>query len=336
MSQQKALFLQAKQGNFEVVETTIPKPGSGEILVKIHSTGLNPLDWKIQKYGIIVENYPAILGFEASGVIEEAGEGVTNLKKGDKVLFQATSTKEHATYQQYATVPAEIAAKVPENITFDQAATVPVGLLTAALGLYQGAGLTAPWAGGEGKHKGESILVFGGSSSMGQYVIQWAKLSGFSTIATTASAHHTELLKSLGATHIIDRKADVTAEVRKIISPLPKVIFDAISEDTQEQAWEILPPGGTLLLLLPPHDTLTNSATDGKKFFNVFSSPYAHREFSVGLYAHITEYLASGKIIPNRVEVLPNGLAGVVGGLELSFGGKVSGKKLVARPQETA
>jgi len=64
--------------------------------------------------------------------------------------------------------------KVPENISFDQAAAVPVGAMTSGIGLYQpeekkGAGLTPPWAGGEGKYKGESILVIGGASSMGQY-----------------------------------------------------------------------------------------------------------------------------------------------------------------------
>lgn len=183
-------------------------------------------------------------------------------------------------------------------------------------------------------------------------VIQFARLSGFSTIATTASLHNADLLKSLGATHVIDRKLDIAGEVKKIFSSPPQLIYDAISGDTQEQAWEILAPGGTLLLVHFPRDGLKNPTTDGKKVFNVFGSAHAQREFSVPLYAHLSEYVASGKIVvsdyfrfvsgtvltsfqPNPVDILPNGLAGIVEGLKRSEEGKVSGVKLVIRPQET-
>ena len=62
-----------------------PKAGSGEILVKIHATALNPVDWKIQVYNFFIEQYPAILGTDSAGTVEELGEGVTGFAKGDKV-----------------------------------------------------------------------------------------------------------------------------------------------------------------------------------------------------------------------------------------------------------
>lgn len=82
---QKALVLNKKFGDLFIQDTEIYKPGPGEILIKIHATSLNPVDWKIQKYGAFLEDYPAILGTDVAGDIEELGEGVTEFKKGDRV-----------------------------------------------------------------------------------------------------------------------------------------------------------------------------------------------------------------------------------------------------------
>ena len=82
---QKALVLDAKDGKFVVDTRPVPKPGPGDILVKIQAAALNPVDWKIQKYGIIVPTLPAILGSDIAGDVEELGEGVTDFQKGDRV-----------------------------------------------------------------------------------------------------------------------------------------------------------------------------------------------------------------------------------------------------------
>ncbi|KAF8575474.1 GroES-like protein [Ramaria rubella] len=359
MPQQKVHFLQAKQGAFEVASSTIPQPGSDDVLVKILATALNPVDWKIQKYGIFVDKYPAILGTDSAGTVEQVGENVKTFKKGDRVVHQGYFTNDKATFQEYTTVPAEILAKIPENISFDQAASVPLGLATAAVGFYNppsgnGAGLTPPWVpAGEGKYQG-GIVIFGGSTSVGQYgechhfsrdrlnlsslalvAIQLARLSGFSPIVTTASLHNADLVKSLGATHVIDRKADVVAEAKKILTPLPDIVYDAVSEDTQEQAWNILASNGTLILVLPGKEVLKNGE-DGKKHISIFGNVHIQRELGKSLYANLTGLLQSGKIKPNRVEVIPGGLGGIVSGLKRMEENKVSGVKLVVRPQETA
>lgn len=83
--QQKALLLQSKQGEFEVGSRDIPKPGPGELLVKVQSAALNPVDWKIQAFGLFFNEYPVVLGSDAAGEVEEVGEGVTGYKKGDRV-----------------------------------------------------------------------------------------------------------------------------------------------------------------------------------------------------------------------------------------------------------
>jgi len=314
--------------------------------VKVIATALNGLDWKVRKYGFpFVTEYPAVMGLESAGVVEEVGEGVNTFVKGDRVVHQGTLNNTNATFQQFTIVPAEIAAKIPSNITFEQAASVPVGLATAALGLYGDRApggpvkYAAPWdENGKGKYVGKPIVLFGGSSSIGQYVIQLAKQSGFSPIIVTASAHNAPHLKALGATDVLDRNADVVAEVEKITGGTPvEIVFDAISiKSTQEPAWEILAPGGLLILTL-------GAEVDKEKYKNKYimeSNGNVHlpfnRAFGKIMYRKLTQLLEDGSIQPNRIELVPNGLQGIVDGLRRIENNEVSGVKLIAHPQETA
>jgi NADPH:quinone reductase-like Zn-dependent oxidoreductase len=89
--QQKALILPKKQGNFEVRSRSIPSPGTGQLLVKVQSTALNPVDYKIQESGMVVKHYPAVLGSDIAGVVQEVGKGVENFRKGDNVLDHMSS-----------------------------------------------------------------------------------------------------------------------------------------------------------------------------------------------------------------------------------------------------
>ena len=85
MPEQKALYLTSKQGPFEVSAAPIPKPGPGEVLYKVQAAALNPVDWKIRDYNFFITSYPAILGSDAAGIVEELGEGAQGFSKGDKV-----------------------------------------------------------------------------------------------------------------------------------------------------------------------------------------------------------------------------------------------------------
>ncbi|RPD72375.1 GroES-like protein [Lentinus tigrinus ALCF2SS1-7] len=350
MPSQKSLVLPVKQGDWEVQVTDVPTPGSQEVLVKIIATALNPLDWKIQTYGIFVQSYPFISGSDAAGIVEEVGSAVKSLAKGDKIAFQGNFDNAHATFQQYCLASADVAIKIPENISFDQAASIPLTFATVATGLWghhpeaKSAKWPAPWEqDGTTRFAGKPALILGGSSSVGQYAIQLAKLSGHSPIITTASMRNEALLKSLGATHVIDRSlppADVLQEVRDIADGKPvEYVYDTISEkDTQVLAYEALAPGGTLLLVQTvsiPEDKKVK--TDGKRVIQVFGSMYSpsNRKLAAELCSHLEGWLRTGVVVPNRVEVLPKGLAGIPEGLERLKQGKVSGTKLIVRPHET-
>ncbi|PAV17231.1 GroES-like protein [Pyrrhoderma noxium] len=348
MAQQKALFIQEPRGEWKVGTKAIPTAKPGELVVKIQATALNPVDWKVHDYDYLIKEYPAILGWDSAGTVEEVGEGVQGFSKGDRVVHGGYPTNDNSTFQQYTRVPASIVAKIPSNVTIDQAASVPVGLATAAVGLYsdnnrkQGAKIyIAPWLDdGKNAYGGEPIVIFGGSSSVGQFSIQLAKLSGFSPIVTTASLHNTDLLKSLGATHVVDRSAsDVPAEIRKALgSSTAPLVYDTISvQETQAQAWNLLAPGGSLILSQP---SLLGDMAEGETRHLVglignFHVPY-NRQLGESLYSKLTSLLENESIKANPIEVLPGGLSGIPDGLERLKQNKVSGKKLVARPFETA
>ncbi|KAF4614055.1 hypothetical protein D9613_007418 [Agrocybe pediades] len=342
---QKALFLLERFGNFSIKETEIYKPGPGELLIKIHAISLNPVDWKIQKYGFVVENYPAILGTDIAGEVEEIGEGVIGFKKGDRIFSHANTVNEYAGFQQYALTWASAAAKIPEKWTYDQVASLPLALTTAYIGLYNiaphGLGYLPPnSAENRGKYAGTPLVVFGGSSSVGQMTLQLAKISGFFPIITTASVKHTAYLKSLGATHVIDRNAEhdaLVTEVRNIVNGQKILgVYDAISNAATEQAaLDILSPQGQLVITLRPPAV---EAPKDKSVFFVWAAPRSPEivELVEELYHDlITGFLEEGLIKPNNIEVLPDGLAGIESGLTRMAADQISALKLIVHPQQT-
>ncbi|KAI0715787.1 GroES-like protein [Cerioporus squamosus] len=341
-AQQKALFLPTKQGNFTVETRDVPKPGPGDVLVKNAAVGLNPVDWKIQAVGLFIEKYPAIIGLDAAGVVEAVGEGVTSLKKGDRVLYEGFLENDRAGYQEYTLITADLAAKIPEKVSFDQAATVPLAVATAGIGLYHPQGVTkfvAPWVeGGRGKYAGVPLVVIGGSSVVGSLAIQLAKLSGFSPIITTASLKNAELVKSYGATHVLDRNlsADtLRAEVTKLAGGLVSAVYDAISlPETQRAAYGLLAPGGKLVVVLPEAVKQTSEGRIVTQIHGIVHFPH-NQDFSKTLWRALPALLESGDIKPVNVEVIPGGLGGVTVGLQKLKANQVSASKLVVHPSET-
>ncbi|KAG1821780.1 GroES-like protein [Suillus subaureus] len=346
--QQKALLLSKKHGDFELGSRSIPSPGTGEVLVKVQSVALNPVDYKIRETGYFVTDYPAVLGVDIAGVVEELGEGVENFRKAIECkitlffgLAHGNFTNDFGAFQHYTLTDAHFTAKIPPSQSFDSAATVPLGLDTALVGLYGnhfGAGLTPPWTTNVVESK-TPIAILGGSSSVGSYAIQLARLSGFYPIIATASPSNEELVKDYGATHFFDRNLSgkqLKAAINKITDSPIGIIYDAISlPETQSVAWELLADNGILVLTLPA--SVKEDEGRGRKTISTFGGPHApqNEELCTSSWAVVEKWLSEGAIQPNKYEVLPNGLEGIIGGLERLKSGQVSGTKLVAHPQET-
>lgn len=129
-------------------------------------------------------------------------------------------------------------------------------------------------------------------------VLQFAKLSGFSPIIATASAHNATLLKDLGATHVLDRKTPLAEGLAAITAGSIKVVYDAISEkETQDAGFEILAPGGTLITVLKP--AVDESKIDGtKRVAYVYGSPHdlSQRALGVSLWGNMAKLIQAGDI----------------------------------------
>jgi len=341
MSTHKALLLEKKFGDYAVGDIATPKPGPGEILVKVHAAALNPVDWKIRKYGIFIEHFPAILGSDVAGEVTQLGEGVSGFNIGDRVVFQGQYSNTKAGFQQYSVVDADITAKIPSNSSYDEAATIPVAISTAWIGLYHalpnGFGLDAPISTAAGKYKDTPLVVLGGATSVGQVVLQLAKYSGFSPIITTASLKNADSLRAFGATHVFDRSLSdsvLVGEIAKVVNGKSvKFVYDTVSEkSTQQTALALLHDGGHLALLLPAaveasKDTVIIQVYGGYKAdtANLLSTLYHDNVYTL---------LERGIIKPNQVEVVPNGLAGISAGLKRLEDGQISRSKLVAHPHD--
>ncbi|KAG6834121.1 hypothetical protein H0H93_011802, partial [Arthromyces matolae] len=281
---------------------------------------------------------------------------------------QGTFESDYAGFQQYTLTYEATTAKISKNLSYEDVATIPVALTAAYVGLYNSKpyGLSLAWptnaTTGQGKYTNKPILILGGSSSVGQFgesrymgipkstppltnvhpdpAIQLAKLSGFSPIITTSSLKHTSFLKSLGATHVLDRNLP-TPSLKSALSNLTNepidididIVYDAISlADTQQTGNDLLVPNGSLItvlnLAITKREDVQHIQVGG-----ILKLPQ-NKELLEDLYANLPQLLEEGKILPNRFQVLSGGLEGIIGGLQKLENNQVSGVKLVARPWE--
>ncbi|WP_329119724.1 NADP-dependent oxidoreductase [Streptomyces sp. NBC_01465] len=182
-------------GTLYVKDEPVPRPGSGEVVVRYRAIGINPIDWKILRGDLrarVPMNLPgACLGVEAAGVVVAVGPGVRRFTVGDPVIRHGRP----GTFRTHEAVPAAQEADQltpqPGRFSAEQAAVLPVAAGTAYSALRQ-VGLRA----------GERLLVHGASGGTGLATVQLALLMGASEVVGTGSARHHALLRGLGATPV--------------------------------------------------------------------------------------------------------------------------------------
>src|SRR5947208_6439875 len=169
-----------------------PRPQAGEVLLRVHAAGVNPLDWKIRQ-GLMKEfmpmTFPYIPGIEVSGVVEDVGPGVTAFEIGQAVYGQSAK----GAYAEYLTISVETLALKPKTLSFAEAATVPVGATTAWRALFEHGGLTS----------GQRVLIQGAAGGVGLFAVQLAKWKGAQVIGTASTAA-LDFVRALGADTVVD------------------------------------------------------------------------------------------------------------------------------------
>jgi NADPH:quinone reductase-like Zn-dependent oxidoreductase len=347
-SQNIAAIQPAEKTNVEVRPLAIPEPGPHDILIKNQSIAFNPLEWKVQRLALFPLPYPFINGYSFAGTVEKVGSSVTMFKSGDRVAAKknmaARTGNEYGAYQRYVLCQQGNVAKLPDEVVLDEAASVMLNLPTAVGALNIVLGLERPSLGKEtASAKSNKLLVYGGSSSVGQFAIQIASQAGY-TVVTTSSPRNMDQVRPLGATKIVDHTKAPEKVVEQLAAEGPYAyIFDTIALPTttsvvaQVMAANIKAGGtGSFQATMPDVQPFEYPAGVEKE-----SSSYAGliddvTNKAVGRWFYeelVPKGLASGRIVPPRIEKMKGGLSRVQEALDRMMKG-VSGVKLVVDPWE--
>ena len=215
-------------------EVPCPEPGPGEVLVRVRAAGVNPLDWKFRNgyvKDLVLLPFPAIPGWDFSGVVAAVGSCVDSLRPGDEV-FGMSELSHGGAYAEYIAVQDSECALKPRSIDHIRAAAIPVSALTAWQALFDVAEL-AP---------GQRALIHGASGGVGSFASQLAKWRGAYVIGTASKTHH-DFLRQLGVDEAIDYHTPRFEEKLRDID----VVLDTAGWRTQQRSWKTLKPGGILV-----------------------------------------------------------------------------------------
>ncbi|MEG0373354.1 MAG: NADP-dependent oxidoreductase [Enterococcus sp.] len=289
----------------EESKVELPELGEHQVLVKVHATSVNPIDWKLRE-GYLAQmmpwEFPITLGWDVAGEIAAIGSEVKNWQVGQKV-FSRPETTRFGTYADYTIVDDHLLARKPENVSFEEAAAVPLAGLTAYQGLFSHGQLKA----------GEKVLIHAGAGGVGIYAIQLAKNAG-ATVITTASEKNHALLKELGADQVIDYHTTDFSEVLENVD----LVFDTMGGEVQSKSFKILNEHGRLISIVSqPDEELANTVAVAE---SIWLQPNGEQ------LQEIADLMADGKVKSVVGHTYPLTAAGVTEAHELSATHHAKGK----------
>lgn len=184
----------------EYGETETPEPGAGDVLVRLHSSGVNPSDVKKRAgaFPNLLDGGPVIPHSDGAGIIEAVGEGVSPGRIGERVwIYQAQFERLLGTLAEYVALPSALAPKLPDEATFEVGACLGIPAMTAHRCVL-----------GDGPVTGQTILITGGAGRVGYYAMQWAITSGARVIATASNPEDAALCRALGAVAVCNHRKE--------------------------------------------------------------------------------------------------------------------------------
>ena len=215
-------------------EVEVGEPGPGQVKLRQEAAGLNFID-VYHRTGLYKQELPFIPGTEGAGVVESLGEGVTNLKAGDRVAYAGPI----GGYAEKRLIPAERLVKLPGGVSTELAAAIMLQGMTVHMLVRRVHPVQA----------GETILVHAAAGGVGLVLCQWAKALGATVIGTVSTDEKAQLARAHGCDHqIVYTRQDFVAEVERITAgkKLP-VVYDSVGRDTFMKSLDCLAPRGIMV-----------------------------------------------------------------------------------------
>ncbi|KAB8220208.1 chaperonin 10-like protein [Aspergillus novoparasiticus] len=331
------VFVRNDTVDVRVHNVPIPKPGAGQILIKVVATGTNPKDWKFPAW---MENFNgANTGDDIAGYVHEIGEGVSGFQVGDRVAAYHDYTTPHGSYAEYAIGEDYATFHIPDNIPFEQAATVPLAAMTASLALFSRLGLPEPWF----KEKAWSqkpeggVLVYGAASAVGTFAIKLLQKADIHPIICVAGRG-----KDFARSHLDESKGDVVIDYREgesaVVTAIRKAsqqlryALDAVSEKASfSVVSQVLDPDCGAMSVVSPVGPEECPEKIRVEFTDVGRAHKDEKEFAYVWSRFFTLGLREGWLTPHPHELIPGGLQGVQIALTNLKEGKASALKYVLK-----
>jgi len=217
-----ALWLDSLRGSLRVGEAPVPAPGSCQVVVRARAVAVNPIDAMggvTRRVVLPWLRYPAVLGSDVAGDIVAVGPSVTGLRVGDRVVGYAVGVEKscndpaEGAFQTHVVLREHLCSPLPDTVSFAEAAVLPLAITTAAAGLFEADQLACAFPTTKAPERAETILIFGGATSVGMNAIQLARNAGYAVVAT-ASSRNVGLLQRLGAAAVVDyHDSDVVEQI---------------------------------------------------------------------------------------------------------------------------
>ena len=248
------------------VDLPSPVAGRGEVLIQIVASGVNPVDGQIvagRLEGRFPHRFPLVPGWELAGTVQDMGEGVIGLRRGERVFAYARKPViQEGTYAEAIALPETSVAPMPRKLLWEEASGVPLAGLTAWQSLRV--------QGDVGPDR--TVLVHAAAGGVGHLAVQLAREAGARVIGT-ASARNREFVLSLGADEVVDHaREDFREAVRRVCPAGVDVALDTVGGDTLARTFDVVAPGGRLVGIVSPPDEAT-AAARGIRAEYVFVSP---------------------------------------------------------------
>jgi NADPH:quinone reductase-like Zn-dependent oxidoreductase len=215
MPTNEAAWLLEKHTTLDVKAAPYVHPKPDEIVIKNAAVAINPVDRLAESMGEFIfpwVHYPFIFGSDCAGTVVEIGANVRRFKVGDRVVGHAVGADKgrncaaEGAFQLYTVLLEHMASPLPDRVSYEEACVLPLGLSTAACGLFQKDFLALQPPAATPVVTGKTVLVWGGSTSVGSNAIQLAVAAGYEVI-TTASPKNFDYVKRLGARHVVDYRS---------------------------------------------------------------------------------------------------------------------------------